>query len=126
MFVEGYYTYENFIDAVTRSLQAVEAALRVHLDAGQAKFFALIERAYETGLVGDEAKEILHIGRKIRNTQIHATTMQVWSPVMAANSIRTSHQLVAELFTNTDDDLASPGGVPGVLSETPLPAPACR
>ena len=33
MFIDGYYTYENFLDAATRSLQAVEAALRVRLDA---------------------------------------------------------------------------------------------
>ena len=29
MFVDGYYTYEDFLDAATRSLQALEAALRV-------------------------------------------------------------------------------------------------
>jgi ketosteroid isomerase-like protein len=35
MFVDGYYTYENFTDAVTKSLQAVEAALRVRLGASE-------------------------------------------------------------------------------------------
>lgn len=34
MFVDGYYTFENFMDAATRSLQAAEAALRVRFDAG--------------------------------------------------------------------------------------------
>lgn len=29
LFVDGYYAFENFFDAVTRGLQAVEAALRV-------------------------------------------------------------------------------------------------
>lgn len=33
MFIDGYYAYENFMDAATRSLQADEAALRVRLDA---------------------------------------------------------------------------------------------
>jgi hypothetical protein len=40
MFIDGYYTYENFIDAATRSLQAVEGALRVRLDAGNKISFA--------------------------------------------------------------------------------------
>ena len=31
LFVDGYYTYEDFSDAAIRSLQAVEAALRVRL-----------------------------------------------------------------------------------------------
>jgi hypothetical protein len=34
MFIDGYYTYENFIDGATRSLQAVEAGFRVRLEAG--------------------------------------------------------------------------------------------
>lgn len=50
MFVDGYYTFENFLDAVTRSLQAVEAALRVRLDVGEkAQFAQLIDRAKATG-----------------------------------------------------------------------------
>ena len=54
MFIDGYYTYENFMDAATRSLQAVEAALRVHFDAGEAGSFArLIKRAKSEGLVDD-------------------------------------------------------------------------
>lgn len=61
MFVDGYYTYENFTDAATRSLQAVEVALRVHFDAGSKINFAkLINRAKADGLVDDYAHEILH------------------------------------------------------------------
>ena len=46
LFVDGYCTYENFFDAATRSLQAVEAALRVRFDAGEKIPFAkLIDRA---------------------------------------------------------------------------------
>jgi hypothetical protein len=70
MFVEGYYTYENFMDAATWSLQAVEAALRVRLEAG----------------------------RYLRNSQIHATNLPAFPPVMAAQMIATSHKLVAEIF----------------------------
>jgi hypothetical protein len=99
MFVDGYYTYENFMDAATKSLQAVEAAFRVRLDAGpQPTFERLIDQAKMRGLVGDDAHEILHVGRRLRNIQIHATAMSVITPAMAAGMIGTSHKLVAELF----------------------------
>jgi hypothetical protein len=49
MFVDGYDTYENFIDAATRSLQAVEAALRVRLEAeSKISFAQLIDQAKKT------------------------------------------------------------------------------
>ncbi len=99
MFVDGYYTYENFIDAATRSLQAVEAALRVRFDAGSKVSFAhLIDRAKKEGLVDDYAHDILHTGRRLRNDQIHATTLPVLNPAIAARLIASSHKLVAELF----------------------------
>jgi hypothetical protein len=99
MFVDGYYTYENFMDAGTRSLQAVEAALRVRFSAGNgATFFNLIDRAKAEGLVSDEVHEILHVGRRLRNDQVHATSLPVIAPVMAAGMIGTSHGLVADLF----------------------------
>jgi hypothetical protein len=99
MFVDGYYTFDNFMDAVTRSLQAVEAALRVRLNAGQRPTFAqLIDRAEAEGLVGAEAHEVLHLGRRFRNDQIHATGLPALNPAMAAGMIGASHKLVAELF----------------------------
>lgn len=99
IFVDGYYTYENFIDAVTRSLQAVEAALRIRLDAGESVPFArLITQAGARGLVGDETQDVLNAGRQFRNSQIHATDLPALSPAMAAGMIGASHRLVAELF----------------------------
>lgn len=99
LFVDGYYTYENFIDAATRSLQAVEAALRVRFDAGSKVSFAkLIDRAKAEGLVDEYTHEILHTGRELRNRQIHATTLAVFNPAIAARIIATSHKLVVELF----------------------------
>lgn len=101
MFVDGYYTYENFMDAVTRSLQAVEAALRVRLEAGgKASFDQLIKQAQARSLIGDEAENVLHAGRRFRNSQIHATSLPALPPAMAAGMIDTSHQLVTELFEN--------------------------
>lgn len=99
LFVDGYYTYENFVDAATRSLQAVEAALRVRFDAGETvSFFKLIERAHTDQLVDDEARDILHTGRKLRNSQVHGVNQPVFPPAVSAMVIRTSHKLVAELF----------------------------
>lgn len=103
MFVDGYYTYENFLDAVTRSLQAVEAALRVRLAAGDRVSFAqLIDRAKAEGIVGDYAQEILHLGRTFRNQQIHATALPVVNPAIAARMIGASHKLVAEIFDSDE------------------------
>ena len=99
LFVDGHYTYENFCDAATRSLQAVEAALRVRFDAGSKVSFAkLIDRANAEGLVNDYTHDILHTGRELRNRQIHATTLPVFNPAIAASIIATSHQLVAEVL----------------------------
>jgi hypothetical protein len=91
MFV-GYYTYENFIDAATRSLQAIEAALRVRLEAGSNISFAqLIDRTKKEGLIDDHGQGILHTGRILRNQQVHATTTAVFNPAIAAAVIETSH-----------------------------------
>lgn len=99
MFVDGYYTYENFMDAATRSLQAVEAALRVRFGADETvSFFKLIRRARDEGLVYPVSYDILHTGRKLRNSEIHATTPSIVPPVVAANIIRVSHLLVSEIY----------------------------
>jgi len=102
LFTDGYYTYENFIDAATRSLQAVEAALRVRLDAGTRTSLAqLIDQAKKHGLIDDYAQDILHTGRILRNQQIHATTTPVYNPATAAMIIATAHRLVDKLFEGT-------------------------
>ena len=101
MFVDGYYTYENFMDAATRSLQAVEAALRVRFDAGEkASFAQLIDRAKAEGLVDDDTHDVLHAGRRLRNSQIHATATPALNPAMSARVIGSSHKLVAEIFNS--------------------------
>lgn len=95
---DGSYTYENFFDAATRSLQAVEVALRVRLDAGEKVPFAkLIDLAKAEDLVNDYTHDILHTGRDLRNRQVHSAAIAVFNPAVAARVIATSHQLVAEL-----------------------------
>ena len=101
MFVDGYYTYENFMDAVTRSLQAVEAALRVRFAVGdKATFAQLVDHAKTEGLVGNDAHELLHMGRRFRNSQVHATNLPALTPAAAAGMIRTSHKLITEIFAD--------------------------
>ena len=58
----------------------------------------LIDQAKEDGLIGGYAQDILHAGRKLRNSHIHATALAVYNPAITARVIVTSHQLVAELF----------------------------
>jgi hypothetical protein len=109
MYVDGYYTYDNFMDAVTRSLQAVEAALRERFDAGTRPTFAqLIDRAKTEGIVTDDVQEIFHLGRRFRNDQIHATSLPALSPAISARMIGASHKLVAEIF---DAKPAAPNGL---------------
>jgi hypothetical protein len=99
MFVDGYYTYEDFTDAATKSLQAVEAALRVRFGCGSKISFAeLIDRAKAEGLVDDYTHDILHTGRILRNSEIHTTAPSVLNPASAARVIGSSHKLVAEIF----------------------------
>jgi hypothetical protein len=99
MYVDGYYTYDNFMDAVTRSLQAVEAALRERFDAGtRATFAQLIDRAKTEGIVSDDVQEILHLGRRFRNDQVHATSLPALNPAISARMVGASHKLVAEIF----------------------------
>jgi hypothetical protein len=101
MFVDGYYTYENFMDASARSIQAVEAALRLRFDAKESVSFArLIKRAGAEGLVDEETCEILHAGRELRNRFIHATSAPVLNPAIAARMIGSSHKLIAEIYAN--------------------------
>jgi len=94
IFIDGYYTYENFIDATTRALQAVEAALRVRFDAGtKVSFASLIDRAKAEGLATDRTHDILHTGRRLRNNHVHATTLARLNLVIAAELISTSQQI---------------------------------
>ncbi|SRR5712691_4338381 len=101
LFVDGYYTYENFADATTRSLQAVEAALRVRFEAGpRASFAQLINRAKREGLVDDDTHDVLDAARRLRNSEIHATTLAVLNPASAVWVIAASHKMIAEIFAD--------------------------
>jgi hypothetical protein len=109
LFIDGYFPYENFLDAGIRSIQAVEAALRSRYNAAEKTGFAkLIDRAHADGLVDDHTQDILHTGRRIHNDNVHATQQFLWPPAIAANVIRTSHILAARLFESPSEDSEGP------------------
>jgi hypothetical protein len=73
--------------------------MREHFDAGPRPTFAqLIDRAKTEGIVTDDVQEILHLGRRFRNDQIHATSLPALNPAISARMVRASHKLVAEIF----------------------------
>lgn len=76
MFVDCYHTYENFMDAATRKSAGCGSGLASTTQRREERAFdRLIQQAKECGLVGDAAQDVLHAGRKFRNSQIHATNL---------------------------------------------------
>ncbi|WP_244930359.1 hypothetical protein [Nocardioides sp. W7] len=102
LFVQSYFVYEFLTLAVLVSLQAVETALNVRLDAPRLSFEKLIVRAGREGLLNEEAKDGLHAGRGLRNHFSHPSEQTAWSYGMTAPIVRRSHELVSELFPTTD------------------------
>jgi hypothetical protein len=99
LFADGYYTGENFLDAGTRSLQAVEQpCARASIARKKIAFAKLIDRALADGLADERTRDLLHPGRQLRNEQVHATALSYFSPAIAATVIGTPHVLVAEIF----------------------------
>ena len=97
LFVYGLYNYENFPDAAMKSLQGVEAALRLKLRS-VARVVDLARRAYGESLITDDERERLDAGRKLRNRLVHAESQPVWTPALAAEIISASHHVAARLF----------------------------
>ena len=91
--------YEFLTIGVLVSLQAVETALRVHLNSGQ-QFKQLIDRAQREGLIDDEAQKRLHAGREIRNLFSHPNQQSVWPFGIASSAIAASHEIVGRLFAD--------------------------
>ncbi|MDU0312770.1 hypothetical protein RKE38_03660 [Phycicoccus sp. M110.8] len=85
--------------AVSTALLAVESALRLRLGAKRSENFAgLISRAHAAGLITDDMRSFLDIGRDLRNRFSHPTYQQVWSLGMTAPALRTSFEVIAGLF----------------------------
>jgi hypothetical protein len=96
LYVYGLYNYENFADAAAKSMQAVEAALKLKLGAKDS-FFKLIEKAGAQGLLSDEERDHLHAGRQLRNRLVHVEAQPIWTPALAAEIVAASHEVIARL-----------------------------
>lgn len=92
--------YEFAAVGVEKSLQAVELAVRIRLDAGKnATFVQLINRVKVEAGFADDDVEALITGRILRNRVFaHPTGAVAFPLVMCVDGIRTSHKLVGVLF----------------------------
>jgi hypothetical protein len=101
----GYYAYSLFAVAGTWSILAVEAALKLRLDATRnSNFKSLVKRAEAAGLVPPEGweNERLDAGRQLRNRTVHGESQQLWTPAMAESVIAASHEAVVTLYPDTN------------------------
>jgi hypothetical protein len=95
LFVHSLLVYVFAAVGAGWSLLAVESALRWALDASEnVRFFNLIERARDSGLVDAEQAKLIHMGRRLRNSFSHPTSQPVWTRGMAAAVLRGSHAAV--------------------------------
>jgi hypothetical protein len=100
-FCFGYYAYSLLAVAGTWSVLAVEAALRLKLGADRRDNFKdLTRQAERSGLLPSPGWDNgrLDAGRELRNRTVHGETQQLWTPAMAEEVLRASHEAVAALF----------------------------
>ncbi len=99
MFALGFYSYELVACSNAWSLFAVEAALKLRLEAPQkTPFGRLIKDAKDAGLIGEHLADILDTGRDLRNRFVHEGKQPTWTLGMAGSVIGTSFKIVAELY----------------------------
>jgi hypothetical protein len=100
-FCYGYYSYALLAVAGCWSILAIEASLRLRLKADRmSNFDSLVRDAKRLDLLphpGWDASRI-NAGRKLRNGTLHGDEQSVWTPAMAEQIVRASHEAVAVLF----------------------------
>jgi hypothetical protein len=105
--VQGYYRYSLFSVGGAWSIIAVEAGLRIKLDADRkTKLGELVKAAERAGYLPERGWDNgrLDAGRQLRNQIMHGDSQQLWTPVMAREVIGASHEVVATLFPDEDND----------------------
>jgi hypothetical protein len=99
MFALGFYSYELVACSNSWSIFAVEAALKLRLNAEQkTPFGVLIKKAMKEHLVSEYLADILETGRRLRNDFVHEGIQPAWTFGMASNVLRSSFKIVAELY----------------------------
>ncbi|MBO3738337.1 hypothetical protein [Actinoplanes flavus] len=104
MFCLGLYSYELIACSASWSITAVEAALKLRLDAGSKPFQKLVTLAIEQELIDAYLGEVLDAGRQIRNNFVHEGRQPVWTLGMAGSAIGTSFKVVAQLYPAATPD----------------------
>jgi hypothetical protein len=98
--------YEFAALAVEKSLQAMERALRLRLDASdRVRFKDLVDRAAKEGFVSSEDLDLMDTGRELRNFFAHLATSAALPLVTVTGMVKNSHRLIAVLFP--DDETAT-------------------
>jgi hypothetical protein len=99
MFALGFYSYDLVACSNSWSIFAVEAALKLRLNADEKTPFAkLVKLALEEGLVSAYLADILDTGRDLRNRFVHEGKQPNWTFGMAHRVIGSSFKIVAELY----------------------------
>lgn len=105
-YAQGYYAYGLFAVGGVWSITAIEAALRMKLDADRkTKLSELVKTAERAGYLPERGWDDgrLDAGRQLRNKTMHGDDQQLWTPAMARGVIAASHEAVASLFPDADD-----------------------
>lgn len=91
--------YEFAALAAEKSLQALERAVRIKLNAKKKSTFEhLINQLGADGIITEEQVDLLHGGRQLRNFFAHPATAPAFPVVMVTGILVTSYRIIASLF----------------------------
>jgi hypothetical protein len=106
LYAHGYYAYALLAVGCTWSILAVEASLRMKLDASEKTPFAvLVKQAEQQSLLPRPGwdNERLDAARQYRNRIVHGNQHGVLTPAAARGIISASHDAVAAIFPNHEE-----------------------
>lgn len=99
LFVQSYFVHEFLLTAVTWGLLALEASLRVCVQASDRDNLGpLIRRARDRGLLTADEANVLNAGRQLRNQIIHGALLPTnITPGMAEQMLLGTHEAISDL-----------------------------
>lgn len=106
LFVQSYFVHEFLLTAVTWGLLALEASLRVCLQASDRDSLdVLIRRARDRGLLTADEAGSLDGGRQLRNHIIHGALLPTnVTPGMAEQMLLGTHEAISDLHARTNPE----------------------
>jgi hypothetical protein len=110
LFVQSYFVHEFLLTAVTWGLLALEASLRMCVQAGERDSLgALIRRARDGGLLTTDEANVLDAGRQLRNQIVHGALLPTsLTPGMAEQMLLGTHEAISDLHMRVK---AGPGAI---------------